>query len=261
MTMLRRPSTEISASGSASSPAPSHPRFIPVGDAALTIEFGNEVALELNDRVIALDIAIAAAELDGIVETVPSYRSLLVCYDPLEISYHQLIVALRGLLSHDATRQRKRSTGWNVPVLYEPPYCDDLPEVSQRLGLTEQQVIDIHTGAEFHVYTIGYAPGMPYLGGVPASLHLSRREVPRPQVAAGAVMIGGVQACIVPTTVPSAWYLLGQTPLRPFDLARPDPFLFRPGDRIRFRRASRAEFDRLSRLAFDDLLPLVRDPP
>lgn len=257
--MLRRPSTEMAASGSASSPAPSYPRFIPVGDAALTIEFGNEVALELNDRVIALDIAIAAAELDGIIETVPSYRSLLVCYDPLEITYHQLIVAVRGLLSHGASRHPEQSTAWNVPVLYEPPFCDDLPEVAQRLGLTEQQVIDIHTAAEFRVYTIGYAPGMPYLGGVPASLHLSRREVPRPQVSAGAVMIGGVQACIVPTTVPSAWYLLGQTPLRPFDLTRPDPFLFRPGDRIRFRRVSQSEFDRLSRLGFDALLPLVRD--
>jgi KipI family sensor histidine kinase inhibitor len=233
---------------------------MPVGDAALTIEFGNEVAPELNDQVIALDITIAAAGLAGIVETVPSYRSLLVCYDPLEVSYHQLVVAVRCLLSRSASLPPKRSAAWNVPVLYEPPYCDDLPEVAQRLGLTEQQVIGIHTAAEFHVYTIGYAPGMPYLGGVPASLHLSRREVPRPRVLAGAVMIGGVQACIVPTTVPSAWYILGQTPLRPFDLTRPDPFLFRPGDRIRFRRVGQAEFDRLSRLGFDALLPLVRDP-
>src|SRR5579863_2423275 len=113
--MLRRPSTEMAASGSASSPALSYPRFIPVGDAALTIEFGNEVAPELNDQVIALDIAIAAAELDGIVETVPSYRSLLVCYDPLEISYHQLVVTVRGLLSRNALRPPKRSTAWNVP--------------------------------------------------------------------------------------------------------------------------------------------------
>lgn len=259
MTMLRHPSTEIVASAT-SSPAPSYPRFMPVGDAALTIEFGNEVALDLNDQVIALDAAIAAAELDGIVETVPSYRSLLVCYDPLEISYHQLVVAVRGLLSHGASRQPKRLAAWNVPVLYEPPYSDDLPEVARRLDLTEEQVISIHTAAEFHVYAIGYAPGMPYLGGLPASLHLSRRAVPRPRVSAGAVMIGGAQACIVPTTVPSAWYLLGQTPLRPFDLTRPDPFLFRPGDRIRFRRVSEAEFDRLSRLVFDALLPLVRDP-
>ena len=260
MTMLRHPSTEMAASGSASSPAPSYPRFIPVGDAALTIEFGNEVALELNDRVITLDIAIAAAELDGIIETVPSYRSLLVCYDPLEITYHQLIVAVRGLLSHDASRQPEQSTAWNVPVLYEPPFCDDLPEVAQRLGLTEQQVIDIHTAAEFRVYTIGYAPGMPYLGRrarIPASL------APRSATAAGVCRCRndrwraglhrpdhGSQRLV--SARPNA-----AAPIRP-DAAGSVPVPARRSDPLPAGKP--AEFDRLSRLGFDALLPLVRDP-
>lgn len=238
--------------------ATAYPRILPVGEAALTVEFGDTVDPELNRRVMALDLAIAAAELDGVVETVPSYRSLLICYEPLELSFHQLVAELRALLARDVRGRPPSPTTWSVPVTYDPPFGDDVPEVAQRLGLSEEQVIAIHTATEYLVYTIGYAPGMPYLGGLPAALHLTRREVPRPQVPAGAIMIGGAQACIVPTTVPSAWYLMGQTPLRPFDLKRQDPFLFRPGDHVRFRRIGNAEFERLARLTADALLPLIQ---
>lgn len=234
-----------------------YPRFLPVGDAAITVEFGNKVDPGLNDKVIALDIALAAAELDGIRETVPSYRSLLVCYDPLEISFHSLVAELHGLVSRLPRMPANRSTLWTVPVIYDQPYAEDIPEVARRVGLSEEQVAAVHSAAEYHVYSIGYAPGMPYLGGVPPALHISRRELPRPQVKPGAVMIGGVQAAIVPTEVPSAWYILGQTPLRPFDLRRQDPFLFRPGDRVRFRRVDKPEFNRLSGLQQDAFLSLI----
>jgi KipI family sensor histidine kinase inhibitor len=258
MTMLRRPDPDKAASTASVVQADAYPRFAPVGEAALTVEFGNAVEPALNAQVIALDTALAAAELDGIVETVPSYRSLLVCYEPLEISYHKLVAELRRLLAHGLQERAGRAMTWDVPVVYEASYGIDLPEVVQRTNLTEEAVVSLHTSAEYVIYTIGYAPGMPYLGGVPPALHLSRRDTPRPHVEAGAVMIGGAQACIVPTTVPSAWYQLGLTPLRPFDVSRADPFLFRPGDRIRFRRVALAEFEWLSRLSFEALLQYVR---
>lgn len=239
--------------------SPSHfPRFLPVGDAALTVEFGNAISAELNERVISLDIALATAELAGIIETVPSYRSLLICYDPLEISFQKLVEEVRRLLSHDAQAWHGGTTAWTVPVVYDPPYADDLPEVAQRLGMTQEQVVATHSDAEYLVYMVGFAPGLPYLGGLPPALHLSRREIPRPRVPAGAIMIGGVQAGIVPTPVPSAWYILGQTPMRPFDLGREEPFLFRAGDRVRFRRIDFAEFQWMAGLTLDALLPLVR---
>ena len=241
-------------------PSPVYPRFLPVGDAALTVEFGNAITPEINEAVVALDIALAAVELDGIVETVPSYRSLLVCYEPLEISFQQLVTELRPLLSRSDRMQAGGSATWSVPVVYDPPCAEDLTEVAQRLVLTEQQVIAIHSAAEYQVYTIGFAPGLPYLGGLPSALHISRREAPRPSVPAGAVMIGGIQAAIVPIPMPSAWYSLGRTPLRLFDPQRRDPFLFRPGDRVRFRRIDLSEFDRLAAVTTDVLVPLVRTP-
>lgn len=212
----------------------------------------------LNARVIALDLALAAAELDGIVETVPSYRSLLIYYDPLEMSFHRLVTELQRLLARGLRTLGTPSVTWNVPVSYEQPHADDLPEVSRRLGLSEEQVIALHTGAEYRVYTLGFVPGFPYLGGMPAALAISRREVPRQQVPPGAVAIGGVQAAIFPIKMPTGWYVVGQTPLRPFDMHRQDPFLFRPGDRVRFRRVDPAAYRHLSRLRSHELLPLVR---
>ena len=258
--LLRYKPTDPATSFGPLPPSPSYPRFLPVGDAALTVEFGNAITPELNEKVVALDIALAAAELDGIIETAPSYRSLLICYDPLEISFTRLVAELCRLLSHSSHVQRGAVAEWSVPVVYDPPYADDLPEVARRLALAEEQVIALHTGAAYQVYMIGFAPGLPYLGGLPEALHISRREIPRPRVPAGAVMIGGVQANIVPMPVPSAWYVLGRTPLKLFDLERQDPFLFRAGDHLRFRRIDAAEFDHLSDLSFDALLPLVRVP-
>ena len=239
-----------------------YPRFLPVGEAALSVEFGDTVSPEVNAAVVALDAALAVAEIPGIVETVPSYRSLLVCYDPGEIGMAALVAALRPLLASRSAGvrfalARPAPTRWSVPVCYEAPHACDLPELAQRLGLSEAVVIALHGQAQYQVYTVGFAPGMPYLGGLPEALHLSRKPAPRPRVAPGAVMIGGAQACIVPTPVPSAWYQLGHTPLLPYDPARPDPFLFRTGDQVRFRRVDAAELDRLGRLAGDALLALV----
>jgi inhibitor of KinA len=239
-------------------PSPDYPRFLPVGDAALTVEFGDTISPELNAQVVALEFALASAELDGIIEAAPSYRSLLICYDPLEISFRRLVAELRHLLAGGVQARQAGAVTWTVPVVYDPPHGSDLAEVAQRLALTPEQVIALHSGAEYQVYMMGFAPGLPYLGGLPATLHIPRREIPRPRVPAGAVMIGGMQALIVPTPLPSGWYVLGQTPLRPFDPARDDPFLFRAGDRVRFRRVDAAEGDRLAGLTADALLPLVR---
>jgi KipI family sensor histidine kinase inhibitor len=239
-------------------PSSGCPRFLPVGDAALTVEFGSAITPEVNEAVVALDVALAAAELDGIVETVPSYRSLMICYEPSEISFSRLVAELRHMLFRHDQAQLGCSSAWTVPVVYDPPHGEDLTEVAQRLALAEEQVIAFHTGSEYQVYAVGFAPGLPYLGGLPPALHISRRKAPRPSVPAGAVIIGGIQAAILPVPMPSAWYSLGRTPLRLFDLGRRDPFLFRPGDRVRFRRIDLSEFDRLAGLTTDVLLPLVR---
>jgi KipI family sensor histidine kinase inhibitor len=238
-----------------------YPRFLPVGDAALTVEFGDAIDPAINAAVVALDMCLAASDVDGIIETVPSYRSLLIRYDPAEIGFDPLVAALRPLIGQDVWSDGPGGRRWIVPVSYDAPFATDLPEVAERFGMAAEQVIAAHTEPDYKVYTVGFAPGMPLMGGLPAPLHIPRRQSPRPGVPAGAVIIGGMQAAIVPVVTLSGWYILGQTPVRPFDPRRGNPFLFRHGDTVRFRSINTAEYHRMAALPWDELFSLIEATP
>ena len=235
-----------------------YPRFLPLGDTALSVEFGDSISPELNQAVVDLDLAVRAAKFESITETAPSYRSLLICYEPALMSFNALVAALRGLMSISKQTASAPAVEWSVPVIYEQPFADDLPDVARQLGISEDAVISLHTSADYRVYMLGFAPGWPYLGGLPNELHTSRKETPRAQVPAGAIVIGGVQAGIVPITTPSGWHIIGQTPLRPFDPDGKKPFLFDAGDRVRFRRIDQPTFERLSEMPPEALLEMAR---
>ena len=211
------------------------PRLLPVGDIGLSVEFGLEITPEANAAVTSLDRSIAAAEIDGIVETVPSFRSLLIVFEPAVVTRATLATQLRSLLADLGSRPAPPSRTWIVPVVYEPPFGEDIAEVAALLRKSEREVVAAHTGAEFRVYMLGFQPGLPNLGGLPEGLQISRRLTPRPPVPAGSVIIGGAQGAIMPLSSPTGFYMLGRTPVRVFDHRRREPALFRPGDRIRFR--------------------------
>jgi KipI family sensor histidine kinase inhibitor len=223
-----------------------YPRFLPVGDTALTVEFGEAIDPEINAAVITLDLALAAADLPGIVETVPTYRSLLICYEPAEMPYRTLVRAVRDLIGENFDLMGRVGRCWTVPVAYGAPYGEDLEAVAATLRLAPEQVIAAHAGTEYLVYLVGFNPGAPNLGGLPRQLHIPRRKIPHPRVAAGSVAIGGMQTGITSIPIPTGWHILGRTPVRPFLLTREEPFLFKPGDRIRFRPIGAAEFDQLA---------------
>ncbi|MBM3599350.1 MAG: 5-oxoprolinase subunit PxpB [Alphaproteobacteria bacterium] len=225
------------------------PRILPAGDMALVVEFGDAIDPAINARTLAFDAAIAAAAesgaLSGIVETVPTYRSVLVHYDPLVIGFEALSNALSGLSAGDRAAEPGRL--WTVPTVFGGEHGIDLEFVATTIGARPSEVIDLFLSAEYRVYMIGFAPGFAYLGGSPERLHLPRRPEPRARVPAGTVSVGGMQAAINSMEMPSGWHLLGRTPARVFDLRRDPPFLFRPGDRIRFTSVEDATFRRLAR--------------
>jgi KipI family sensor histidine kinase inhibitor len=223
-----------------------YPRFLPLGDSALSVEFANAIDPAVNASVQALDRAIAASNLEGIVETAPSFRSLVIIYEPEIIGLVELLAKLRGLLADGLRTHRVTGRLWTVPVLYGSPSDADLREVAAATGNSRDDVISIHSGAEYRVYFVGFMPGLPVLGGLPAALHLPRRPDPRQGIPTGCVMIGGMQGLIVPMTMPSGWYSLGQTPLRAYRPHAQDPFLFRSGDRIRFHPVTPREADALA---------------
>ncbi|HSI42070.1 MAG TPA: 5-oxoprolinase subunit PxpB [Xanthobacteraceae bacterium] len=236
------------------------PRLLDAGDGALVVEFGDIIDETLNRQVVALDAALAALALPGVRETVPTYRSLLVLFDPLVLSRAMLRAAIEALPTLD-TEARVSAPLWRVPVLYGGAAGIDLDAVAAMHGLTPDALVALHSGAEYRVYMIGFAPGFAYLGGLPQRLHTSRRTDPRPKVPPRSISIGGAQAAVSPPIeVPSGWHLLGQTPVRSYDPARTGrPFLFAPGDRIRFEAISEADYGALCAAAEAGELVAVRE--
>jgi len=231
-----------------------NPRFAPVGDYALSVEFDNVIDPEVSALVRALDLAIAASDIPGIVETVPSFRTLLVVYEPEDIGFDSLIQQLSLLISLGLNARTTSGRSWIVPVAYGFPDEEDFREIAAATRLTSDEIVAIHSSAVFQVYVVGFVPGLPVLGGLPTALHLSRRPDPRPDLPAGRVMIGGMQGIIVPMPMPSGYFSLGQTPLRPYQRGATNPFLFRPGDRIRFQPITPGELDALAGTSGDRFL-------
>jgi KipI family sensor histidine kinase inhibitor len=224
------------------------PRFLPCGDAAVAIEFGTAIDPAISARVLALDAALNAEPLPGLVETVPTYRSLMVQFDPLILDYEALqrrVAALAPTL--DATPASGQR--WQVPVVYGGSFGIDLGATAERHGLTPAQLIDKHAAPVYRVYMIGFMPGFTYLGGLDPAIATPRRTDPRPMTPAGVISIGGIQALIGGQAMPSGWHILGRTPVRTFMAGREPSLLIEAGDEVVFVPVDAARWDGLDRAA------------
>jgi KipI family sensor histidine kinase inhibitor len=210
----------------------SDPRILPCGDAALTVEFGETIEPTLNARVLALDARISEG-VTGVVETVPTYRSLLVHYDPVATDFDGLRDVLARLAT-DLPDTLPAGRLWRVPVVYGGAFGIDLAETAARHNLNPASLIEKHAAPVYRVYMIGFLPGFAYLGGLDPAIATPRRESPRLKTPHGTISIGGVQALIASIEAPSGWHLLGRTPMRNYLPGREPAFLLRPGDRVVF---------------------------
>ena len=227
---------------------PSKFRILPCGDAALTVEFGDTVDSALNARVLGFDAAVAKAALAGVIETIPTYRSLFVQYDPVAVGFADLAVRLREIAAR-AKPQAANGRRWRIPVVYGGEVGMDLDDVARAHGLTTRETIERHAAGDYRVYMIGFTPGFAYLGGLDPVLATPRRAAPRAVTPPGAIMIGGVQACVQCLAGPSGWHVLGRTPMRNFHPAREPVFLMGAGDSITFHAVSAREWNALERAA------------
>jgi len=220
------------------------PRILPLGDGALTLEFGSRIDPQLHRRVMAARAALA--RLPGITDLVPTYRSLTVHFDPLATDHEAVRRELARAAATDAAATIHGSRTWEVPVCFGGEEGPDLATVAAATGYREPELIEALCGLELRVYLIGFLPGFPYLGELPERLRLPRRSSPRLAVPANSVAIAGAQMAIYPWRSPGGWHLLGRTPLRLFDAAdESQPALFAPGDTVRFKAISAPEFARL----------------
>jgi KipI family sensor histidine kinase inhibitor len=234
-------------------------RYLSAGDRALIVEFGDRVDRALSERVLRLDAIIRSNPPVGIAETVPTFRSLTVYYDPLLTSRHELERAIGALLGLE-DRPRTGARLWHVPVCYGGEFAPDLAEVARLTGLSAGEVVALHSGTRFHVYMLGFLPGFPYMGDLPAQLALPRRPDPRLRVPAGSISIATSLTAIYPYESPGGWHLIGATPIRMFDPERPKPALFAPGDAVQFEPIDAAAFASIRR-AVDDRSYEVESTP
>jgi inhibitor of KinA len=215
-------------------------RFLPAGESALVVEFGERIDPALNEEVRALDRALAANRIAAIVETVPTYRSLMIHFDPQILSTAALAERIRQLDAAPQIEEEPRH--WLIPVCYEAPYAEDLAEVAAALGLSPRRVAELHAGATYRVYMYGFAPGYIFLGGLTPELSISRRPTPRPPVPRGALLIAGGQALIANMPMPTGWYNLGRTPAVLFDPKSSPPSRIDVGDKVSFEPIDAAAF-------------------
>lgn len=212
---------------------PASPRLLPSGDSAITIEFSKQIDDDANARVLALDRLLADAGVAGITETVPTYRSLLVHYDPGVVGFDALggqLLALAEQARPVATTTRR----WRIPVAYGGEHGIDLEDVAKTLNTTPDAIVARHVAGDYRVAMIGFTPGWSYLSGLEAGLHMARRPNPRLLTPAGTISIGGVQTGVQCLAGPSGWHLLGRTAVRTYQFRRTPTFLLEPGDHVMF---------------------------
>jgi KipI family sensor histidine kinase inhibitor len=223
------------------------PRILPCGDSAVTVEFGRDVDPVVNARVLAFDARIREG-VPGVVETIPTYRSLLVHYDPVPVDFQVLAEALLAL-ARDLPEAVSAGRVWRIPVVYGGEFGRDLEDTAALHGITTAELIQRHSAPVYRVYMSGFLPGFAYLGGLDPAIATPRLETPRSRTPAGSISIGGVQALIASIEAPSGWRLLGRTPVRNFMLGRDPVFILEAGDGVVFDPISPSRWASLDRAA------------
>lgn len=208
--------------------------FKPLGDSALLVQLGDKIDLATNQRVHALNALLHTNIIAGVVETVPAYCTMLIHYDPLILTFDQVMHWVQDKLTQVDDSVNRKPRQLEVPTRYGGASATDLETVAVSKGISIAEVIRIHSEREYTVYMMGFTPGFPYLGTLDERLIMPRLETPRTLVKAGTVAIAGSQTGIYPLDSPGGWHLIGWTPLKLFDPTSESPFLFAPGDVVKF---------------------------
>ena len=209
-------------------------RILTAGDSSLLIEFGNEISPEINRRIAAVVELMRDQQIEGVVDVIPAFCSLLVNYDPRVAGYEKMKKRLESLVRVDIKVGQVKRKIFEIPVLYGGEYGPDLASIAEHAGISQDEVIAIHSSRDYLIYMLGFLPGFCYLGGLDERIHTPRLSNPRLRIRAGSVGIGGSQTGIYPLDSPGGWQLMGMTPVKTYDPEREIPILVEAGNYIRF---------------------------
>jgi len=218
------------------------PRFLLAGDRGLLVEFGASIDPEINQKVRQIFLSLEKMPIEGVTEVIPTYRSILIFYDPFQSDPERL---KKQILDRENKLDK-----WEIPppetieiqVAYGDDFGPDLEFVAQHNNLTPEEVIQIHTSGTYLIYMLGFTPGFPFLGGLSEKIFTPRLEKPRQLVPAGSVGIANNQTGIYPIDSPGGWQLIGKTPIKLYDPIGSPPVLLRAGNYLKFKKISRKEF-------------------
>lgn len=220
-------------------------KFLLTGDTSVSVEFGNAISTEINSKIRAFNIALEKSGIEGIIETVPTYRSLTVHYRPEVIRYGALVEKMQGLLGDLGSIEIPPASVIEIPVLYGGEAGPDLAFVAEHNNKTIEEVIRIHSSTEYLIYMLGFTPGFPYMGGMSKEIAAPRLKTPRVKIPGGSVGIAGEQTGAYPIDSPGGWQLIGQTPLKLYDPNREKPILLEAGQYVKFTPIAQEEFEKI----------------
>ncbi|WP_326910085.1 5-oxoprolinase subunit PxpB [Sedimentibacter sp. MB31-C6] len=217
-------------------------KYLLAGDKALDIEFGNSISEEINSKIRSMTVAIETQNVLGVIEAVPTYRSLMIHYDPLKTDFNKLKDTLKTLEENLDNIDLPEPEVIEIPTLYGGDYGPDIENVAKHNNMSVDEVIKIHTSEEYLIYMLGFTPGFPYLGGMDTKIATPRLQSPRTKIPGGSVGIAGEQTGIYPIDSPGGWQLIGRTPLDLFDPKREIPILLKAGNYIAFKSINETEY-------------------
>ena len=227
------------------------------GDSSVLIVFGDTISTEINQRISATVKLIKEQRIEGIVDMIPAFASLLINHNPLVINYDTIARRLERILRMDTRAEAAAKRVFEIPVCYGGEFGPDLGDIAENAGLTPEEVVEIHTSRDYLIYMLGFLPGFCYLGGLDERIHTPRLSSPRLRIPAGSVGIGGSQTGIYPMDSPGGWRLMGMTPVKTYDPQRETPILVQAGEYIRFVRIDEAEYRRIAAQVADGSYQVV----
>ena len=235
------------------------PTISPVGDRAISIDFGQVIDPTINRHIRQTIERIKELQLDGIIELVPTYCALLVEYDAMLYSYSEICNIIEPTLEEGMTNTTNELvTVVEVPTVYGGEFGPDLSFVASHNHLSEDEVISIHSGTDYLVYMLGFIPGFTYLGGMDLRIATPRLSSPRTLISAGSVGIAGEQTGTYPSDSPGGWQIIGRTPVTMYDMSKAQAALLKAGDYVRYVPIDESEFHRIKALG-TDYVPVIRE--
>ena len=220
-------------------------KIVSHGDASMLVEWGAVIDPKINQKITGLVSLFKDQKIEGVIDFIPAFSSLLINYDPRIIAFRRLKKITEDLLTIEISNNQLKKRIFEIPVCYGGEYGPDIEYIAKNAQLTKEELIQIHSGTDYLIYMLGFLPGFSYLGGLDDRIHTPRLNNPRKAIPAGSVGIGGSQTGIYPLESPGGWQLLGRTPIKTYDPEREEPILFEAGDYIRFVPVDQATYQEI----------------